>query len=322
VFLQIACTEDHMGSLIGETLHLTVQPYEWWKAELEDFDCTVLWSEDLGAQCSFLVTGYADATEFGPKTVLNVSHDTVRDNVRANLAAGYAEVAPHVETDTPLMILAGGPSLNDYADEIVARRKAGEFIVTVNNTHQWCRERGITPSIHIACDAREFNKRFTEQPFERTRYLIASQCHPSIAAALPREQVLLWHSGHHLKEDIEAYDRESGTAREWFPVFGGGTVMLRGIPLLMLLGFRKFELFGFDSCLRGEEHHAYPQPENDRTVFTDVTVGGRTFRCHPWMVAQAGDFIRLLGSIGKHIDLAVRGDGLIAHCITTAAEEI
>jgi hypothetical protein len=299
-----------------------VQPYEWWKAELEDFDCKVLWSEDLGAQCSFLVTGYADATEFGPKTVLNVSHDTVRDNVRANLAAGYAEVAPHVETDTPLMILAGGPSLNDYADEIVARRKAGEFIVTVNNTHQWCRERGITPSIHIACDAREFNKRFTEQPFERTRYLIASQCHPSIAAALPREQVLLWHSGHHLKEDIEAYDRESGTAREWFPVFGGGTVMLRGIPLLMLLGFRKFELFGFDSCLRGEEHHAYPQPENDRTVFTDVTVGGRTFRCHPWMVAQAGDFIRLLGSIGKHIDLAVRGDGLIAHCITTAAEEI
>ena len=322
VYLQISCTPDHMGALIGEPLHLSVHPYDWWKAELEEFEAKILWSEDKGHTCAFLVAGYADAVEFGPKTVLNVSHDTVRDNVRANLTAGYAEVAPHAATDTPLMILAGGPSLNDYADEIVERRKAGEFLVTVNNTHQWCRERGIEPSIHIMCDARAFNKRFVETPFPRTRYLIASQCDPSIAASLPREQVLLWHSGDHLRETISEFDQERGESREWYPVFGGGTVMLRGIPLLMLLGFRKFELFGFDSCLRDDAHHAYAQPENDRTVVTEITVGGKTFRCHPWMVAQAGDWLRVMKLIGPHIDLSVRGDGLIAHCIETAAEEI
>lgn len=321
VYLQIACTPDHMGVLIGEPLHLTVQPYAWWKAELEEFECHILWSEDQGHACSFYVSGYASATEFGPKTVLNVSHETIESNVRANLAAGYSEVSPHVWTETPLMILAGGPSLNDFEDEIIARRKAGEFLVTVNNTHQWCRERGIEPSIHIMCDAREFNARFIENPFPRTRYLIASQCHPSVAARLPKDQVLLWHSGDHLRSLITAFDTEHGTTRDWYPVFGGGTVMLRGIPLLMLLGFRKFELFGFDSCLRDGAHHAYSQPENDRTVELEVVTGGKTFRCHPWMVAQAGDFVRLIRAIGSHIDLSIRGDGLISHYIATAAEE-
>lgn len=320
-YLQIACTPDHMGKLIGEPLHLTVQPYAWWKEQLEAFDCRILWSEDLGHSCSFLVSGYADAAEFGPKTVLNVSHDTVTENVRANLAADYAEVMPYAQQDVPLMILAGGPSLVDFKDEIIERRKAGELLVTVNHTHQLCREWGIEPSIHIMCDAREFNVRFVTDPFPRTRYLIASQCHPSIAASLPRDQVLLWHSGQHLQETIAEFDKEHGKERAWYPVFGGGTVILRGIPLLMLLGYRKFELFGFDSCLRDDAHHAYPQPENDRTVITDVTVGGKTFHCHPWMVAQAGDFARLMQSIGSHIDLAVRGDGLIAHVIATAAEE-
>jgi SAM-dependent methyltransferase len=321
VYLQIACTPDHMGALIGEPLHLTVEPYAWWKAELEDFDCEILWSEDKEHTCAFLVSGYADAVEFGPKTVLNVSHETVETNVRANLAAGYAEVAPHAATDVPLMIMAGGPSLNDYKDEIIERRMAGEFLVTVNNTHQIAREWGLEPSIQIMCDAREFNKRFVENPFPRTKYLIASQCDPGVAASLPKEQVLLWHSGHHIKSIIEDFDNQRGEGRAWYPVFGGGTVILRGIPLLMLLGFRKFELFGFDSCLVDDAHHAYHQPENDRKLVVDVTVGGRTFKCHPWMVAQAGDFLRLMQSIGKTIDLAVRGDGLIAHAIKTAAEE-
>ena len=79
---------------------------------------------------------------------------------------------------------------------------------------------------------------------------------------------------------------------------------------------------GFDSSLGPEDaHHAYAQPENDRKAVITVTVGGRTFRCHGWMVAQAGDFLNLLRSIGEHIELSVRGDGLIAHAIASAAEE-
>ena len=111
VYLQISCTPDHMGQLIGESLHLTVEPYAWWKAELEEFDCKIEWSEDREHTCSFLVSGYASAEDFVPKTVLNVSHETIEANIRGNLAGEYREVAPHARNDVPLMVLAGGPSL-------------------------------------------------------------------------------------------------------------------------------------------------------------------------------------------------------------------
>jgi len=55
VFLQISCVPDHMGGLIGEQLHLTVQPHDWWKEQLEAFECRILWSEDKGTECSFYV---------------------------------------------------------------------------------------------------------------------------------------------------------------------------------------------------------------------------------------------------------------------------
>ena len=320
-FLQISCVDDVCGALIGEPLHLTIQPASWWKERLESLRCNVLWSEDFGSHCMFLVTAYADAEEFGPKSVLNVTTDTVYANVKANLAAGYAEVEPHERQDAPLMLLAGGPSLIDYKDEIIERRKAGELLVTVNNTHQLCREWGIEPSVHIMCDAREFNTRFVTNPFPRTKYLIASQCHPGVAAGLPKENVLMWHSGASLQDTIKQFDADRGMGREWWPVWGGGTVVLRALPLLTLLGFYRFELFGFDSCLRDKDHHAYAQPENDRTVEITVRVGDKDFRCHPWMVSQAGDFMKVIKVIGPSIDLIVHGDGLIAHIISTAAEE-
>lgn len=320
-FLMISCVDDNLGALIGEPLHLTVKPATWWREQLESIKCKILREDDCGDHCAFLVSAYCEAKEFEEFTIVNISHDAIKENVRANLACGYAEIQPHAVQDIPLMILAGGPTLNDFADEIVERRKAGEMVVTVNGTHQWCHDHGITSSIQIMCDGQEFNKRFVENPFPKCRYLIASQCHPSVAAALPKEQVLLWHAGGQLQSTIVEWDEEHGTSREWYPVGGGGTVMLRALPLLMMLGFRKFETFGFDCCVREQEHHAYSQPENDKRMELSVKVGGRSFKCHPWMVSQAGDFMRMMKLIGNDLDLCVRGDSLISHILTTAAKE-
>jgi hypothetical protein len=40
--------------------------------------------------------------------------------------------------------------------------------------------------------------------------------------------------------------------------------VLRAFPLLRMLGYTQFHVFGFDSCVQEDgTHHAYPQPEND-----------------------------------------------------------
>lgn len=43
VFFGIALRQDSFGSKIGETLHLTVKPVEWWREQLEP-RCEIEWS--------------------------------------------------------------------------------------------------------------------------------------------------------------------------------------------------------------------------------------------------------------------------------------
>jgi hypothetical protein len=73
--------------------------------------------------------------------------------------------------------------------------------------------------------------------------------------------------------------------------------------------------------LEDNAHHTYTQPENDSEVVVPIMVtGGRVFRCHPWMAAQAQEFVTLVKNIGELFDLQIHGDGLLSHIITTGAE--
>lgn len=314
VFFQISCEDDVCGKLIGQPLHLTVQPYAWWLKKLQEFDCVVHWSQDFTSHCCFYVTAWQDAKTFVDHGVVNTSEEQMLANVRENLKAGWQEVSPHVTNDQEVLILAGGPSLANFEDEIRARRAAGAKLVTLNGTYHWALERGLVPSAQIIVDAREFNARFTHPVTENCRYLIASQAHPTVLEGLPHERTYLWHTTmQSLRETVNA-EREV-----WYGIPGGSTVMLRAIPLMRLLGFTKFHLFGFDSCLEGGAHHAYAQAENDRDIAVPVTCGERVFRCTPWMASQAAEFMELVRFLGDEVELEVYGDGLIAHILNTSA---
>ena len=90
--------------------------------------------------------------------------------------------------------------------------------------------------------------------------------------------------------------------------------------LCYVLGFRYFDIYGFDSCWVKDRHHAYPQKLNDNDRKVNITWGGRKFVCAPWMVKQAQDFMKLIKYRGHLYHCNVRGDGLIAHMIKTGAK--
>lgn len=320
IFFQISTLPDHFGKTIGEHLHLTVQPYEWWMAKLKEHDAVIQWSDHTDGACAFYVSAWQSPQELIKHGTLNSEQEVIRSNIKQALERNLQEVMPYEKNDIPVMILAGGPSMNDYAEEIVSRRKAGEKMITVNGAYNWALNRGINPSATIVVDSREFNKRFIEPSIPDCHYLLASQCHPSTFDSAPRNQTLLWHSA--IDEDMLKYLESyyQGTGKVWYPVLGGSTVMLRALPLMVLLGYSKFEVFGFDSCLMDGKHHSYQQDENDHSTILQVVVNGRTFHCHPWMVSQAQEFLDLMQLMAEHIELVVHGDGLIAWLIQTASE--
>jgi hypothetical protein len=107
-------------------------------------------------------------------------------------------------------------------------------------------------------------------------------------------------------------DEIGDNARGPTMVAGGSTVGLNAMALAYILGHRQFMLFGFDSCYKDTDHHAYPQSLNDGELILEVKASGETFRCAPWMVQQSEQFLSLVNQLtALGCEITVYGTGLI-----------
>lgn len=240
VFFQISCVDDSCGKLIGHALHLSVHEPAWWKKKLEDLGCTIHYWHDAGESCVAYVTAWSDGQDIVDVGQLNIAEETIRQNVRTNLKAGWHQVMPHAPQSTEVMILGGGPSLAGQLDTIRRMRFEGVKLVTLNGAYNWAIEHGLEVSAQIVVDARPHNARFTKPVQSQTIYLMGSQVDPSVLEGLPKERTLLWHTTAESIRDI----LEEECPGKWFGVPGGSTVLLRAIPLLRMLGYSRFHLFG------------------------------------------------------------------------------
>lgn len=321
VYFNISTVPDHMGALIGEHLHLTVETHEQWKERLERLGFRVDYEKDLGCASVFYGSAYINGDEVAKRSTINTPEEVLRSNILRNLELGLREIVPHkAQPDQVVYLLAGGPSLNDYESQIIEWGKTGNPIVTMNGTYNWLIERGVRPAMQVLLDAREFNRRFVSPIIDNCKYMVSSQCDPDTLASLPREQTWLWHSGQSdiVKEVMDEYAAKQQNGREWYPVYGGTAVCECALTILAMLGYRKVEVFGWDSCLREGKHHAYEQKENDYTNTLTMTVGGKKFKCHGWMVVQANEiprYVRHVLSKVEGFEMVVHGDGLIAHML-------
>ena len=55
VFFQICLVDDNFGDTIGQPLHLSVHPFDWWLGKFRYLDCDVMHSEENGVNAIFYV---------------------------------------------------------------------------------------------------------------------------------------------------------------------------------------------------------------------------------------------------------------------------
>lgn len=316
VFFQICTVKDHFGESVGHSLHLTVRPFEWWLDQFKQRDCVIHWSKNEGHNALFYVSAWITGTQVVNAGVINTTDEQIRKNVEHNIAQDWMQVSPHETNELEIMIVGGGPSLSNYVDEIKQKRAEGVKLITMNGSYNWALENGLTPSAQIMVDAREHNKRFSKPVVDKCVYLIASQVHADVLDGLPKDRTYLWHTSAETIRDL--LKKQYGDL--WYPIPGGSTVLLRAIPLMRMLGYSKFHLYGCDSCITENQHHAYSQPENDTEVVIPVEINGRIFKCHAWMVAQAQEFIDMIKVFGDVVEIATYGDGLLNHIIKSSAD--
>jgi hypothetical protein len=113
--------------------------------------------------------------------------------------------------------------------------------------------------------------------------MIASQCHPAMFDNLDGYQVTLWHP--YVKK---GQDRPKNSM-----LIGGGTTSgLRAISLFYVLGYRQFELFGFDSCNDGKLLRVNGEglKDGDKLIQVKIDPQGEIFHCNTAMALQAEHF--------------------------------
>jgi hypothetical protein len=209
--------------------------------------------------------------------------DILFANMDAAIARGYPQVKQAQPAKTgAILLVASAPSVKGQLELIKKMKAAGSPIVAIKGAHDWLIENGVTPDYALAIDPQEHRIAFYK-PQPSVHYMIASQCHPAMFDNLDGHQVTLWHP--YLKK---GQDRPKKTM-----LIGGGTTSgLRAISLFYVLGYRQFELFGFDSCNDGEllRVNGDGLKDGDKLIEVKIDPQGETFDCNMSMALQAEHF--------------------------------
>jgi hypothetical protein len=246
---------------------------------------------------------------------VNVSHETIWANVEANVRRKLPWFVGNLPSRNTMVLVCGGPSLNDTIQDIKWHKRHGAKVVTVNNTLKVMLENGINPDAHVMLDARPENVEFIQGIDAKVRYFIASQVDPVVFDALYDQDVVLWHNavgdGERLEEIAKPFESDA-EERALLQVPGGGTVGLRAMFLGFFSGYRKLHIYGMDGSYKDGRHHAYPQALNDGEDTLTVQMGEKQYQCAKWMARQATEFKGQYEELTRMgMQIFVHGSGLI-----------
>lgn len=164
-------------------------------------------------------------------------------------------------------------------------------------------ENGIIPDCFISVEPRDRTENLKHK-HEEVAYLLASRVNPNVFEHLNDCHVTLWHSWS-TDEECEAFKGKMA-------IGGGTTSGLRAINVGYVLGYRKFKLYGFDSCLSEDKKKKRFTGEGPGQII-DVVVGEKTFWCTYALAQQAQDFQKLYQIMDITIESV--GNGLISAII-------
>ena len=284
-----------------------------------------------------------------------VTHEIIFDNIKASVGINAPVFHKQKHRDGAFIFVAGGPTLIAHLNEIRARSERGEFICTSNNTYDFLIENGIVPNACCVIDPKEIVKTYIKKPNKRTTFYIGIVCNPAVGTQLVDAgmDVMKVCTAYGMDDEadvkmqMQAYPDVKGLS-----YLVGGTMMgLRAMPMALLLGFKKIEYYGFDSCFAdgpkivmedepgytalveacdgrhyedpdtkkkyamdesGGTFYAYAKKRGENIQVAETTDGKR-FLTSPCFAHQAKQFIKWADRYDGKLDIIVHGHSLSSH---------
>lgn len=232
-----------------------------------------------------------------------VNNDGCERNLAINLARNIPWVSAQPERTGKLAIVAAGPSVPDYLNEI----REFENIWAINGAYDYLLSKGITPTGFVGVDPLPGLVDYITRAHRDTTFYISAICDPSVFDALKDHSVMMWFPE---QKDIGFPDGTNS-------VSGGTTAVTRAPFVADMLGFRDITVFGADSSFKGSRY-CYKEgtyPEDSKAPILKIQTNGEgPFYSELSLAKQVAQImILVLYPWGRgHQKLKVRCDGLMA----------
>ncbi len=237
-----------------------------------------------------------------------------------------------------LIIAGGGPSIKDPETLSLIRKlhkKRGVKIIAPNRSHDFLISKGIIPDFGVVIDWGSHVAGYIKKWQRDTKYIIGHQVAP--------ETYKVW-SDAPIKPHIVFVEANCGEydvlrnqypeRRDWICIGGKNTIGMRCLEIGGILGFRNFELVGFDSCYRDGKLYGYHKGYIEEESAADFTLaypngsGARTFRANASMAKQLNGFClemqemdaRIAAKKMPRMKVRVWGDGALPYAAKIMSE--
>ncbi len=280
-----------------------------------------------------------------PKKLLNVPivvhprdcvpKDFIRDNIKNNLKLIDTWLGKFPLHNGNVILVSGGPYLNINKLKTHIRNNPDSKIVCVKHSYPKLVDNGILPWACIVLDPRPITgtsthgivrKELFKKIEKKTKFFVASMTDPSVTEYLIDKgaEIHGWHAfTESLRDPAEQNKKMVNNSVTLNPdigipqgatlITGGTCAAMRALGIMHTMGFRNFDLFGFDSCMEEpteeqKKETTGSEDEEPKPKYFKVGVGEQYFWTTGELLAMAQDCERTFNDPPMEMNLNLFGE--------------
>ena len=296
-----------------------------------------------------------------PKSLLNVpivvnprdcvSKDYIRNNIKENMTLIDEKkwLGKYLYHSGRAIIVSGGPYTNYDELKATIKKYDGEAkIVCVKHSYLNLLKQGIQPWACVVLDPRPITgtsthgiirKDLFKEVDSKTKFFVASMTDPSVTKYLKEKDANIW--GWHafteslrdpeeqkkgIQNNAVKVNEELGIPLGATLITGGTCAAMRTIGIMHTMGFRAFDLFGFDCNMEEptkemKKETTGAEDEEPRPKYFQVGVKDKSYWTTGELLAMAQDCERTFADQKMELDFTFHGENTLVSSLWEIAQE-
>jgi len=271
-----------------------------------------------------------------------VPKEDIRGNIKTNFKLINRWLGKFPMHDNKCIIVSGGP-YTDYAElHALIKSNPTAKIVAVKHSYRKLLEHNIKPWACVVLDPRPITGTSTHGVVRKdlfktidpsTKFFVASMTDPSVTEYLIERKADIW--GWHafteslrdpeeqkkgIHNNVVTLNKDLGLPEGTTLITGGTCAAMRALGIMHTMGFRFFELFGYDSSVEEpteeqKKETTGAEDENPRPKYFKVSVGKEEFWTTGELLALAQDCEKYFNESPMEMDINFHGQGTLVSAL-------